>query len=145
MQVLIWIKGNDALLVYDENEDGKIHNIDEAFGNATISGFDELRDTIDSNYDNKIDRRDILFNRLQLWHDYDQDGVVDKGELKSLKEEGITSIDLNCIKTTIANHFDAFVAKTIVTCKSFTTNKALHVKIENQHKGEYSGAKDKVA
>ncbi|WP_060825888.1 hypothetical protein [Sulfurospirillum cavolei] len=96
-----WVKGNDAILVYDENEDGKIDNINEAFGNATTSGFDELRNTIDSNYDNKIDRKDILFNRLQLWHDYDQDGAVDKGELKTLKEEGITSIDLNSVQTNI--------------------------------------------
>ena len=101
-----WIKGNDALLVYDENEDGKIHNIDEAFGNATTSGFDELRNTIDSNYDNKIDRRDILFNRLQLWYDYDQD---------------------------------------LFTCKSFTTNKALHVKRQITHTEAKSGAEQKVA
>ena len=104
--MLIWIKGNDALLVYDENEDGKIHNIDEAFGNATTSGFDELRDTIDSNYDNKIDRRDILFNRLQLWHDYDQ---------------------------------------ALFAYKTFSTQKILYVKIQNQHKGKHSGSKDKVA
>ncbi|AOO64213.1 calcium-binding protein [Sulfurospirillum halorespirans] len=96
-----WIKGEDALLVYDANEDGQIGGISEVFGNATTEGFDELRDTIDSNYDNKIDRKDILFNRLQLWHDYDQDGSVDEGELKSLKEEGITSIDLNSVQTNI--------------------------------------------
>jgi Ca2+-binding RTX toxin-like protein len=94
-----WVKGNDAILVYDENEDGQIGGISEVFGNATTSGFDELRDTIDSNHDNKIDRRDILFNRLQLWHDYDQDGVVDVGELKSLKD--IATIDLNSVQTTI--------------------------------------------
>ncbi|WP_333804286.1 calcium-binding protein [Sulfurospirillum sp.] len=96
-----WIKGEDALLVYDANEDGQVGGISEVFGNVTTEGFDELRDTIDSNYDNKIDRKDILFNRLQLWHDYDQDGSVDEGELKSLKEEGITSIDLNSVQTNI--------------------------------------------
>jgi hypothetical protein len=234
-----WVKGNDAILVYDENEDGQISGIEEVFGNATTSGFDELRDTIDSNHDNKIDRRDILFNRLQLWHDYDQDGVVDEGELKSLKD--IATIDLNSVQTTIdlegtilteashytdttgnkelaadlelqympkvdstisagnagsidvdtiflpqlrgygyvansllsynsdaslkelatkyannidlvanhfdlvANHFDEFVAKTIFTCKTFTTNKALHVKIQNTLKGVNDGAEKMVA
>lgn len=38
-----WVKGNDAILVYDENEDGKIDNINEAFGNATTSGFDNKK------------------------------------------------------------------------------------------------------
>ncbi|WP_333804288.1 polymorphic toxin type 44 domain-containing protein [Sulfurospirillum sp.] len=88
-------------LALDTNKDGQVGGISEVFGNVTTEGFDELRDTIDSNYDNKIDRKDILFNRLQLWHDYDQDGSVDEGELKSLKEEGITSIDLNSVQTNI--------------------------------------------
>ncbi|WP_331774714.1 calcium-binding protein [Sulfurospirillum sp. 1612] len=96
-----WIKGNDALLVYDKNEDGQISGIDEVFGNDFKSGFDELRDVADSNYDNKIDRRDALFNRLQVWHDYNGNGKVDDGELKSLKDEGITSINLNSLQTTI--------------------------------------------
>lgn len=59
-----WVKGKcDVILVYDENEDGKIDSINEAFCNARTSGFDELRNTIDFDYDNKIDGKDILFNR----------------------------------------------------------------------------------
>ena len=96
-----WIKSEDALLVYDKNEDGKVGGIDEVFGNATTEGFDELRDIVDSNYDNKIDRRDVLYNRLQIWHDYDQDGNADEGELTYLKDAGIESINLNSVITDI--------------------------------------------
>ena len=96
-----WVKSEDAFLVYDKNEDGKIADINEVFGNASKSGFDELREIADSNYDNKIDRRDVLYNRLQLWHDYDQNGKVDDGELISLKDAGVESISLNSIGTSI--------------------------------------------
>ncbi len=96
-----WVKSEDAFLVYDKNEDGKIAGINEIFGSRTIEGFSELRDTIDSNYDNKIDRRDVLFNRLQLWYDKNQDGQAQEGELTYLKDAGIDSIDLNAIDTDI--------------------------------------------
>lgn len=64
-----WIKSEDALLTYDKNENGDIDGIDEVFGNMSESGFEELKRLIDSNHDNIIDRRDELFNRLQVWND----------------------------------------------------------------------------
>ncbi|MDR1285086.1 MAG: hypothetical protein LBJ88_02670, partial [Campylobacteraceae bacterium] len=96
-----WLNSNDAFLVYDKNGDGKIDGINELFGNNTKNGFDELKEVADSNYDNKIDKKDVLFNRLQLWQDLNQNGKVDEGELKSLGEAGIKSINLNSTKTMI--------------------------------------------
>ena len=64
-------------------------------------GFEELKRTIDSNHDNKIDRRDELFAQLQVWNDKNQDAKVQEGELHSLTEAGITSIDLNYVSTNI--------------------------------------------
>ncbi|OHD85168.1 MAG: hypothetical protein A2Y52_03915 [Sulfuricurvum sp. RIFCSPLOWO2_02_43_6] len=71
-----WLRANDGLVVYDKNENGKIDGIDEVFGNQTTSGFDELRQTADSNYDGVIDRRDELYSRLKVWQDTNQDGIL---------------------------------------------------------------------
>ena len=96
-----WVEGEDALVVYDKNENGQIDGIDEVFGNLSENGFEEIKRVVDSNHDNRIDRGDELFYRLETWHDYNQDGLVQEGELKSLQEEGITSIDLNYVSTNI--------------------------------------------
>jgi hypothetical protein len=96
-----WVGGDDALLVYDENENGEIDGISEVFGNDKLSGFTELKNKIDSNHDGKVDRQDELFYQLQTWHDYDGDGRVDEGELKSLKEEGVTTINTEVFNTNI--------------------------------------------
>jgi hypothetical protein len=57
-----WIEANDGILVYDKNGNGAIDGIDEVFGNSNTSGFSELKQIADSNYDNKIDRKDELYN-----------------------------------------------------------------------------------
>jgi hypothetical protein len=51
-----WVKDNDALLVYDKNENGRIDGVDEVFGNLTKKGFDELRELINSDGNNTIDK-----------------------------------------------------------------------------------------
>ncbi|MBU0631802.1 hypothetical protein KKA17_04085, partial [bacterium] len=82
-----WIKSNDGILTYDKNENGKIDGIDEVFGNLTTSGFEELKQLIDSNHDNVIDRRDELYSRLKVWHDKNADGISQADELSTLKDE----------------------------------------------------------
>ncbi|MGE3612539.1 MAG: hypothetical protein AB7G20_03510, partial [Sulfurimonas sp.] len=96
-----WIQANDGLVAYDKNENGKIDGIDEVFGNQTTSGFDELRETADSNYDGVIDRRDELYSRLKVWQDKNADGISQADELVSLSDAGVKSIDLNVVGTNI--------------------------------------------
>jgi len=96
-----WIAPNDGILVYDKNENGQIDGIDEVFGNATTSGFEELAKTADSNFDGKIDRRDELYSRLKVWHDDNGDGISQSEELKTLKEEDVKAIELNVVGTNI--------------------------------------------
>ena len=96
-----WIGSEDAILAFDKNEDGQIDGINEVFGSQNESGFDELRRIADSNRDNVIDRKDELYNSLQVWQDYNQDGRVQEGELRGLIEAGISSIDLNVVETEI--------------------------------------------
>ena len=109
-----WIKPEDGLLVYDKNGNGQIDGIDEVFGNLNKSGFhrnfasqplfasfEELKELIDSNHDNKIDRKDELYNQLQVWNDLNGDAKVQKGELRTLSQADIKSIDLNIVETNI--------------------------------------------
>jgi Ca2+-binding RTX toxin-like protein len=96
-----WIKANEGILVYDKNRNGAIDGIDEVFGNSATGGFEELKEVADSNRDNKIDRRDELYSRLQLWRDHNQNGAVEEGELTRLKDEGIKAIELDVVGTDI--------------------------------------------
>lgn len=96
-----WIKSTDALLVFDKNGDGKIDATNETLGNAHKDGFEEARVLIDSNLDGKVDENDILFDRLKLWFDYDQNGIATLNELQSMKDAEIDTINLNYIQTTM--------------------------------------------
>lgn len=95
-----WIQNGDALLVNDTNNDGLINNGAELFGDHTLKhdgttasdGYDALRD-YDTNNDGIIDANDEHFNDLKLWRD-NGDGITQTTELKTLTEEGITSITL---------------------------------------------------
>ena len=49
---------------------------------------------LDSNGDGKITTADILWSELKVWQDYDRDGVTDVGELKTLDQLGIVTLDL---------------------------------------------------
>ncbi|MEW2918033.1 calcium-binding protein [Ruegeria sp. ANG10] len=91
-----WVQPDDGLLALDVNGNGAIDDNSELFGNATgfDNGFLQLAE-LDSNGDGVIDANDDQFSELNVWRDLDQDGVSDDGELQSLAETGIVSIDLN--------------------------------------------------
>ncbi|MFZ2888921.1 hypothetical protein [Sulfuricurvum sp.] len=96
-----WIQAVDGLVAYDKNHNGTIDGISEVFGKEGISGFAELRQVADSNYDGIIDRRDELYSQLKVWQDLNQDGISQANELKTLSEAGIKNIELNVIGTNI--------------------------------------------
>jgi hypothetical protein len=87
-----WIDKDDGFIVYDENGNGKIDNINELFGNDTVDGFADIKNRIDSNGDGIIDASDEKFNDLKVWQDKNQDGMSQKDELFTLDELGITEI-----------------------------------------------------
>ena len=97
-----WITGDDAFLALDLNGDGKINNSGELFGDRTLlsdgtyakSGFEALAQ-YDYNLDGLIDAHDEIYNRLLIWQDKNKDGISTPDELMTLKEAGITSINLN--------------------------------------------------
>jgi hypothetical protein len=79
-----WTSG-DAFLTYDLNENGKIDNGGELFGNHTLVGENKAVDGFaalaqyDDNLDGFIDENDEIYHLMRLWND-DGDGVSEDGE-----------------------------------------------------------------
>ena len=101
-----WIGKEDGILVIDKNGNGTIDNGNELFGNFTTknngdmanNGFEALKD-YDTNGDLIIDYRDDKFSELKIWQDLNSDGISQSGELKTLKEVGISRLNLSYDKT----------------------------------------------
>jgi hypothetical protein len=87
---------DDAFLVFDSNNDGQVNSGKELFGdqNGADNGFAELA-KYDLNKDGVINNNDAIYNKLKLWADMNADGKVDDGEMKSLAELGLKSINTN--------------------------------------------------
>ena len=99
-----WVNADDGLLAVDRNGDGAINDAFELFGtNPRVLNGDPLGRyefafallaDFDSNGDRVIDVADAGFEALRIWRDLDQDGVSDIGELQTLAEAGLQSINL---------------------------------------------------
>src|SRR5690606_22584206 len=97
-----WTAGkDDAFLVRDLNDNGKIDSGAELFGSATRmkdgkrapNGFEAMKE-LDSNGDMKLTPKDKEWKSLQLWFDVNHNGVADRGELQPLSAYKIESINL---------------------------------------------------
>jgi hypothetical protein len=109
-----WTSG-DAFLTYDLNENGKIDNGGELFGNHTLVGESKAADGFaalaqyDENGDGFIDENDSVYQLMRLWND-NGNGVSEDGEFKTLAEMGVNSIDLNQTAPETINYTDATVS-----------------------------------
>ncbi|MBR4361813.1 MAG: hypothetical protein IKP42_03600 [Ruminococcus sp.] len=106
----VWTEGKDGFLAYDRNKNGIIDDGGELFsdqvtmrdGSTSTDGYMALEE-FDGAYDEDknivangtIDENDIRFKELRVWVDEDHDGETDPGELKTLKQLGISSISLD--------------------------------------------------
>ncbi|MBU0915436.1 MAG: hypothetical protein KKD97_03690, partial [Gammaproteobacteria bacterium] len=99
-----WLKGDDAWLVHDINNNGTIDSGKELLGVDTditiggitrkaASGFEALA-ALDGNGDHVFNADDAAFTTLRLWQDLNQNGISEANELSTLASKGIISIDL---------------------------------------------------
>src|SRR6185503_18310382 len=85
---------------------GDIDNAGELFGNHTRlkngefapNGYVALAEydlpAQGGNGDGKIDTSDAVFSELRLWVDVNHNGAVDPGELLTMSEAGVVTVDL---------------------------------------------------
>ena len=104
-----WVSADDGLLAYDRNGDGEISGREElSFVDYVPGARTDLEGLahFDSNGDGRLDASDAEWSRFRVWRDLDQNGESDAGELPTLAEAGITSIDLtsDAVERTVAGN-----------------------------------------
>lgn len=112
-----WVAKDDGLLVRDLNGNGKIDSGVELFGSETIlnngqkspNGFAALAE-LDSNTDGRVDSSDAAYSTLRIWRDVDTDGITDDGELLTLNETNVKSINLGFSQIPPAKPVACFVS-----------------------------------
>ncbi|SBW81126.1 hypothetical protein PVE_R1G3244 [Pseudomonas veronii 1YdBTEX2] len=117
---LPWTASTDPVLVLDRNGDGRIANGSELFTlTAQSTGARPALATLDSNGDGKLDATDKQWSALRLWSDRNQDAYASAGELSSLADLGIQSINLTPISGTVAGQTN--VKSVVATYTNGTT------------------------
>lgn len=92
-----WVAPSDAILAYDANGDGQVSASSEVSFVGDVpnarTGFQGL-EAFDTNRDGQLTADDVPFARFLLWRDANGNGISDAGETQTLKDAGITGVDL---------------------------------------------------
>ncbi len=96
-ETIHWMEPNAPgyLLALNEKGDGQITRADQLFGQTPKfkSGFEALA-VHDTDKDGKITPKDKVWKKLVLWNDKNGNGKSEKGELFTLNQMKVKSIDL---------------------------------------------------
>jgi hypothetical protein len=107
-----WVGPTDGLLMVYDKEKGHV-SANDLFGNA--GGFDsgyEKLSLLDENGDSQITGSEL--STLSVWSDANGNAMVDKGEVQSVQELGITMISLNADKHYVSHFIQNGKKKKIV-------------------------------
>lgn len=96
-----WPGPTDGMIVRDVDSDGRISSGTELFSVFGNSGQPSLASQ-DSDGDGILDAKDGNWEQLQIWTDRNRDGYASPGELQSLADAGIVSINLTPVSGTVA-------------------------------------------
>ena len=109
-----WMSPDDGLLVLDIDNSGFIENMKEVFSerfnNGGYSSSIEALASLDVNNDQIINHLDNKFKDIQLWQDFNSDGISSENELFKLNDHGIRSISLEVEainKNALGNQIDS--------------------------------------
>ena len=94
---LAWANEDDAVLVFDANNNDQIDNTGEfAFAefseNPFATDMEGLAEAFDTNKDGVLSSMDEEWDQFKLWQDKNGNGETDEGEMVGLEEVGIESI-----------------------------------------------------
>ena len=93
-----WLSGDDGFLAIDANGNGKIDGIHELFGGVNKGdGFAKLA-SFDSNGDGLVNDLDSAFGQLMIWRDANGNHSTDAGELMTLAQAGVASLNVGYIE-----------------------------------------------
>jgi hypothetical protein len=100
MDHLSWVGPSDGVLVYDAHDDGFHGGITDtaqfAFSQYLEHAHTDLEGLafFDTNKDFALNAQDVEFSKFAVWQDANQNGKTDSGELLTLNQSNITSINL---------------------------------------------------
>lgn len=101
-----WVTNNAGWLVHDPRRSRKITSALQLFGNVSYwlfwdNGYAALA-ALDDNHDGRLSGPEL--RDLALWHDRNQNGASDPGEVQPLSAWGI--VELSCQHETLDDHPD---------------------------------------
>ncbi|MBD3796039.1 MAG: hypothetical protein IE881_08980, partial [Epsilonproteobacteria bacterium] len=104
-------------------------------------GFSALSSE-DTNKDGKFDANDTNFSNVRVWRDMDSDGVSDNGELFTLNELSIASINLSSSSLSTTNNTNTITATSTFTKADGTTGAVANLNFTSNN--FYSEFTDKI-
>ena len=103
---MAWVGPNDGLLVIDANNSGSVDELREFVFTDWVpsaeTDLEAVQIAFDSNKDEILNANDDQWGDFGVWVDSNSDGVSDPGEVYSLDELGIQSVNLNYTDTSEA-------------------------------------------
>lgn len=97
MMTTAWAAPEDGVLVWDKYHDGQVHDSSQFAFSQYLAGaktdLEGLR-AFDTSGNGQLDVADVLWSQMRVWQDVNGDGASNSGEVKTLADWKIASIDL---------------------------------------------------